>query len=213
MLLALAALAASGCGSTSSTSPAELALEREDLVTVARALQSLEGQTEEEIAATKAAWPSIDDGLAPGRVGLYTPKVREAIEGAEELQLPTVLDERNASAMTGPAYAITGLYRAFTGLASRGWQGVGAAIYQIEHGAPPAARFARSNSPLYLDSVYDGHFSLAQIGKQLLAAYTRLGGQEVFGVALTQAEANALAAFYSEAHARLQPHVGVTLGS
>jgi len=212
-LFALLALAGSGCGRAAPPSPAELALEREDLVIVCRALQNLEGQTEEEVAATKAAWPYVAYGLPPRRFGLYPPQVRAAIESAEELQLPTVLDERNASALTGAAYGIAGLYREFTGLASRGWQGVGAAIYQVEHGSRAAARFARSNVALYIDSVYDGHFGLGQIGKQLLPAYKKLGGEEVFGVALTQAEANALAAFYSEANNRLEPHVVVKLGS
>ena len=44
---------------------------------------------------------------------------------------------------------------------------IGAAVYQIEHGTPPRARFARENVPLYIDSVYDAHFGLGQIGKQL----------------------------------------------
>jgi hypothetical protein len=204
---------ASGCGKATPTSPAELALEREDLVIVARALQSLEGQTEAEVAATKAAWPTVANGLPARRSGLYPPRVRAAIESAEELELPTVLDERNAASLTGAAYGLAGLYRTFTGLASRGWQGTGAAIYQIEHGSPPAARFAHANAPLYIDSIYDAHFGLGQIGKQLLSAYKKLGGEEVFGVALTQAEANAIAAAYSQAHDRLEPHVGVKLGS
>ena len=212
-LLALAALAASGCGKAAPTSPAELALEREDLVVVARALQSLAGQTESEVAATRAAWPSIAHGLPRRRTGLYPARVREAIESAGRLELPTVLDERNAASLTGPAYGIAGLYREFTGLASRGWGMLGGSIYQIEHGTPPAARFARENAPLYIDSVYDAHFGLGQIGKQLLAAYSKLGGEAVFGEALTQAEANGIAAVYSQGHDRLQPHVGVTLGS
>jgi hypothetical protein len=207
------AVVAGGCGKAAPESPAKLALEREDLVIVARALQSLEGQTEEEVAASHAAWPFVANGLPARRSGLYPQQVRGAIEGAEELEVPTVLDERNASSLTGAAYALAGLYREFTGLASRGWQGIGAAIYQVEHGSPAAARFARSNVALYIDSVYDAHFGLGQIGKQLLPAYAKLGGEEVFGVALTQAEAEAIATFYSEAHDRLEPHVGVKLGS
>jgi hypothetical protein len=208
-----AALALIGCGSSPPQSPVELALEREDLVVVSRALQSLQGQSEAEIAATRAAWPLIANGLADRPRDLYPPTLRAAIESAQRLSLPTILDERNAAALTGPAYGIAGLYRAFTGLASRGWQMIGASIYQIEHGTPHAAHFARLNVALYIDAVYDAHFGLAQIGKHLKAAYAKLGGQAVFGVALTQAEADALAALYSEARARLDPHVGVTLGS
>jgi hypothetical protein len=214
MLAALAGAALlAGCGKTSHTSPAQLALEREDLVFVSRALQSLEGQSEAEVAATKAAWPLIANGLPPRRTGLYPPAVRAAIERAERLELPTIFQERDAAAMSGPANEIVGLYREFTGLAGRGWAMIGAAIYQIEHGTPQAARFARANLPLYIDSVYDAHFGLAQIGKKLLPAYTKLGGQAVFGEALTQDEVNAIAKIYSEARNQLEPHVGVKLGS
>jgi hypothetical protein len=211
--LAISALGAAGCGKASPTSPVELALEREDLVVVSRALQGLQGQSEAEVAATRSAWPLIANGLADRETNLYPASVRTAIESASRLSLPTILNERNAEALTGPAYGIASLYREFTGLASRGWGMLGASIYQIEHGSPHAAHFARSNSPLYIDAVYDAHFGLGQIGKQLKAAYAKLGGEPVFGVALTQAEADALAAAYSEDRARLQPHVGVKLGS
>ncbi len=206
-------MALAGCGKSASASPAELALQREDLVFVARALQSLEGQTNSEVAATKAAWPSVANGLPRRKSGLYTAHVREAIETAEHLQLPTLFDEQQAAALTGAASSIAGLYRAYEELASRGWEMVGSSIYQIEHGSPSSARFSRENVPLYIDSVYDGHFGLAQIGKKLEAAYKKLGGEPAFGVALTQSEVDALAAAYSETRDRLEPHVTVKLGS
>ena len=84
---------------------------------------------------------------------------------------------------------------------------------QIESGTPASARFARENAPLYIESIYDAHFTLAQIGKKLLAAYDKLGGAEAFGAALTQAEVDALARTYSEANDRLHPHVAVRIGS
>jgi hypothetical protein len=155
----------------------------------------------------------VANGLPRRSTGLYTPQVRAAIETAERLQLPTLFDEKQAAELTGEASSIAGLYRAFEGLASRGWQMIGSGIYQIEHGSPPSARFSRANVPLYIDSVYDGHFGLAQIGKKLQAAYKKLGGQTAFGVALTQAEVDALAAAYSEERNRLEPHVAVKLGS
>ncbi len=213
LVLAAAATGAVGCGKSSSTSPAELALEREDLVFVARALQSFEGQSETEVSATRAAWPFIAGGLPKRSTGLYPPSVKVAIETAQGLELPTLFEEKQAAELTGPASGIAGLYREFTGLAGRGWQMIGADIYQVEHGTPSAARFARENAPLYIDSIYDSHFGLGQIGKQLTAAYKKLGAQKVFGVALTQAEVDALARAYSEAHDRLEPHVAVKLGS
>ena len=88
-----------------------------------------------------------------------------------------------------------------------------AAIDAIEHGSPTGARFARANAALYIDSIYDGHFSLAQLGKKLLDGYHMLGGQAAFGTALSQREVDALASAYSEATDRLHPHAGVRLGS
>ena len=90
---------------------------------------------------------------------------------------------------------------------------IGAAIEQIKHGSRAGARFARANVALYIESVYDAHFSLAQIGKQLVKGYKELGGEAAFGASLTQAEIDGLAATYSEATDRLYPHVGVRLGS
>jgi hypothetical protein len=213
LLLCCAALAAAGCGKSASTSPAELALEREDLVFVARALQSLESQANAEVAATKAAWPQIAYGLPTRNAGLSSPEIRAAIESAERLALPTLLEEQHAAALTGPGYEIAGLYRDYSGLAGRSWQMIAASIAQIEHGSPAAARFARANVALYIDGIYDAHFGLAQIGKQLLPAYKKLGGGEVFGAALTPSEVDGLAQDYSEANDRLEPHVTVKLGS
>jgi len=213
LILSCAALAAAGCGKSSSTSPAELALEREDLVFVARALQGLESQSNAEVAASKAAWPQIAMGLPARSTGLGSPEIRGAAESAERLELPTLLEEQHAASLTGPAYGIAGLYRDYSNLAQRSWQMIAASIVQIGHGSPSAARFARANVALYIDGIYDAHFGLGQIGKQLLPAYEKLGGGEVFGAALTPAEVNGLVQNYSEANARLEPHVGVKLGS
>jgi hypothetical protein len=213
LLALLLALATTGCGKATPPSAAQLALEREDLVVVCRALQSLEGQSESEVNATRAAWPQIYRGPARRDTGLYTTAIREAVESAERVELPTLLEERDAASLTGPAYGLASLYREFAGLANRGWAMIGESIYQIEHGTPSAARFARENIALYIDAVYDAHFGLGQIGHQLLAAYSKLGGEAVFGVALTQPEANAIAAAYSQERERLEPHVAVKLGS
>jgi hypothetical protein len=212
-LTGAALVGGAGCGKASTPSPAELALEREDLVYVARALQSVQGEAATEVAATRAAWPQVYAGVARRRSGLYTSQIRDAIETSGRLDLPTLFEPRPAAALTGPASGVTGLYRAFSGLAGRGWRMIGASIYQIEHGTPPAARFARENLPLYIDAVYDAHYGLAQIGKQVSAAYKKLGGEKVFGEALGQSEVDALAHAYSEDSVRLEPHVQVRLGS
>jgi hypothetical protein len=66
---------------------------------------------------------------------------------------------------------------------------------------------------LYIESIYDAHFGLAQIGKQIPIDYRRVGGAGAFGASLTPAEVGALATSYSEASDRLSPHARVRLGS
>lgn len=212
-----AAIALGGCGGAggggTQATPAELRLEREDLVAVSRALQSASGPADTEVAATKAAWPLVANGLVADTATLSRPQLQAASKGAASLRVPPLFEETQAMILTGPAAQLAGVFRDYSSLATRGWQMIGAAIDQIEHGSPTAAAFARANVALYIESVYDAHFGLAQLGKQLLAAYMKLGGPAAFGSTLTQAEVDRLAATYSEASDRLHPHVAVKLGS
>jgi hypothetical protein len=212
-LLAGAAGVVAGCGKSGQQSPPELALEREHLIFVTQALRNLQPQAAAEVAAAKAAWPQIANGLPSRSTGLLSPQIRAAIVAGARLQLPPLLQERQVAALTGPATNMAGLYRAFSGLASRNWQMIGAMMEQVERGPPAAARFARENIPLYIDGIYDAHFGLAQIGKQLGPAYEKLGGPEAFAGSLTQAEVDAVVDAYSEASDLLVPHVGVRVGS
>ena len=187
LALGCVAVALAGCGGSSTTSPAELALEREDLVFVTRALQGVQPQTEAEVAATRAAWPLVVNGLPTGSSGLDRPRILTAAEeSAGGWCCRALLDERQAARSPGPRSAWLASSAPTRALASRGWEMIGAAIDQIEHGSPAAARFARANVDLYIESVYDSHFGLGQIGKQLAAAYKKLGGPTVFGTTLTQ---------------------------
>ncbi len=68
------------------------------------------------------------------------------------------------------------------------------------------ARFLHANAPLYIYSVYDGHYHLSLIGKTLLSAYLKLGGAPAFGASLTQSQVEALARAYSIPATRLEPH-------
>jgi hypothetical protein len=213
LLLSVAALGVGGCGHGHKSTPAALRLEREDLIAVTHALKSAEPQSLSEVTATKAAWPLVADGLpaaitTPGRQALSG-----AVAAAARLTVPTLFQEGQAVALTGPGSALAGLFRSFSTLANRSWQLIGYSIEEIEHGSPAAARFARANVALYIESVYDAHFTLAQIGKKLRDAYKKLGGPMTFGATLAQAEVDSLAQTYSEATARLHPHVGVRLGS
>jgi hypothetical protein len=213
LLLGALLIAAGGCGAGQTASSAGLRLQREDLLAVSHALQRLEGPVAGETAATKAAWPLVANGLPRDTRTIARRPIRAAAETSSKLAVPALFAEAQAVTLTGPAAALAGLFRSYSALASRGWQLVGAAIDQIEHGSPRAARFARANVALYIESVYDAHFNLAQIGKSLVSAYRKLGGASGFGRALTQAEVDALARAYSEEADRLHPHVGVRLGS
>lgn len=214
LLSVIVAGALSGCGGAGST-PAELRLQREDLVAVSRALASVERPVAIEVAAAKRAWPLIANGLPTGASALASTRVpvAAAATSAVHVLTPPMLGEAQADSLTGAGAGLAGLFRNYIGLTTRGWTLSSAAIDQIEHGSPNVARFARENVGLYIESVYDGHFDLAQIGKHLADGYRRLGGPSAFGRALTQAEVDALANAYSEANVRLHPHVGVRLGS
>jgi hypothetical protein len=214
VLAAALACALAGCGGSGST-PAELRLQREDLVAVRHALAAVQHPVALEVAAAKRAWPLIANGLPTTAGALSGTRVPVGIAAASAARVPTppALGETEADSLTGPGSALAGLFRDYIGLSTRGWTLTGAAIDQIEHDSPAVARFARENVGLYIESIYDGHFDLAQIGKHLTDGYRRLGGPRAFGRALTQAEVEAIADLYSEARARLHPHVGVRLGS
>ena len=213
LLLGILLFTAAGCGTSRTATAAELRLEREDLIAVSRALQSVAAPVAGEVAATKTAWPLVANGLATDRAAKAAPAIATAAQRAASIRVPALLQESQAVSLTGPAATVAGSFRSYAGLSTRGWELMGASVEEILGGSPAAARFARENVNLYIESVYDGHFSLAQIGKQLSAGYRKLGGQAAFGESLTQADVDALANTYSEATDRLHPHVGVKLGT
>ncbi|HWG08279.1 MAG TPA: hypothetical protein VN672_04645 [Solirubrobacteraceae bacterium] len=211
-LLAAGSLGCGG-GGTAST-PAALKLQREDLVATVRALERLHAPIAREVAATKGAWPLIANGL-PEQIAPVSrsPQAQAAALAAARLRLPALLGEAQARNLAGPAAQISGLVRSYALLSARGWKLLDATLTQIESAPAANARFARANAPLYIESIYDAHFALAQVGKKLLAGYEKLGGPDGFGAELSKAEVNALARVYSEASDRLHPHVGARLGS
>jgi hypothetical protein len=205
-----------GCGGATSkaATPAAQKLEREDLAAVSRALQSVQAPVSREVSATKAAWRLIANGL-PADVSAVSSSLAaaRAAASAARLPIPALFSEAQARTLTGPASQLAGLYRSYALLSTRGWKLLYASLAQIESGTPAAARFARANAALYIESIYDAHFTLAQIGKKLTAGYEKLGGAKDFGAALTPAQVEALAHAYSEASDRLHPHVAARLGS
>jgi hypothetical protein len=207
-------LALSGCGSSGQAAdPEALKLRREDLLAVARALELAARPVAVEVAAAKRAWPFTARGLPRVIPAEMSPAIAAAATSAAGIAAPAPLQEAQARSLTGPAAEIGGLFRSYLLLSSRGWRLLGAAVAQLEGGSRPGAVFARENAALYIESVYDSHFTLAQIGKRLLTGYRELGGSGAFGSTLTLAHVNALARAYSEASDRLHPHVGVRLGS
>jgi hypothetical protein len=221
LLLTLAGVAGAagllaGCGSSSSAiTPAAERLQREDLIAVAHDLHRAEASAAREMAAARVAWPLVANGLPA--TDTIPPATRAALSvasgAAHAIVLPPLMGEMQARSLTGPAAGVTGLFRTFHGLTERGWTLTTAASQEIDSGPAAAARFARENVALYIDSVYDGHFDAGLVGKSLLAGYKKLGGARAFGASLTQAEVDALAGAYSPESERLHPHPGVKLGS
>jgi hypothetical protein len=207
------AVAIAGCSSSTKATPQALALERTDLIAVCRALDAARPAAVSDVAATRAAWPLIAGGIPTDASTISRPAIELAVRRAGALRVPGLFEERQAAVLTGAGSSLAGIFRTYVLLATRSWRLIGAAIEQVEHGSPAAARFARANVALYIESVYDAHFSLAQIGKKLLVVYKNQGGPAAFGTSLTQAEVNRLAETYSEARDRLYPHAGVKLGS
>jgi hypothetical protein len=214
LLCGVVALAFTGCGASKASTSAALKLQREDLAAASRALRSAAASADAEVAATKDAWRLIANGLPADPRGVSgSPAVARATQAAAQLHLPALFGETQARSLTGAASQLAGLFRSYALLSARGWKLLDAQLAQIQSGTPASKRFARDNAPIYIESIYDGHFTLAQIGKKLRAAYDRLGGATAFGTSLTSAEVDALASTYSETSDRLHPHVSVRLGS
>jgi hypothetical protein len=216
VLLALA-LALGGCGGggvrapkgvLSGKSPAELRLQRTDLAIVAHGLRGVESTILPEIAASRAAWPAVAHGL-PAYVSPATRRaIATAINRVRAIATPRFISY--AGQLTGVSAAIAGLELSYEELALRGWTLTRvAADYGARAaqgiGSPQAAVFLRLNATLYIGCVYDAHYNLSLIGKDLAQGYAQLGGARAFGALLRPTEVQAIASFYSPAVARLAP--------
>jgi hypothetical protein len=207
----LAATLIAGCGSAASHAPntRELALQRAQLVQVANELRALESAVQREVATSRGAWPQIANGLPRALSPSLRSEIASANASAGALPEPRFIAQ--SSKLTGPAAGIAGLYESYARLAQQGWRLTAAGIASILEGAPAAAGFARENSALYIDAIYDAHFDLSLLGKSVVSGYEKLGGSPGFGAGLTQAQVGALAAAYSIPAVRLEPHPGRTV--
>lgn len=213
-LVTLAAL--TGCGSGgSNVSRREYALERAQFEQVADELREVQGAVRHEVATSRSAWPLIYNGL-PSRM---SPRLQSSVKAASDVAgaLPAPRFMAQQATLTGPASGIAGLYEDYDRLAERGWRLTETTVSGILNGPRSVASFVRANSPLYIDSIYDGHFDLSLIGKKLLEGYEKIhdlseekkfAGIGGFGASLTQREVQALAAAYSIPAVRLEPHPG-----
>jgi hypothetical protein len=175
-------------------------------VQVSNGLRALEAPVGREVAASRVVWPAIANGLPATLPGSLQHRVAVASTGARALPEPQFMV--HVSGLTGPAAGIAGLYESYSRLASKGWRLTETGIDAIVHGTPAAASFARGNSSLYIDAIYDGHFDLSLLGKSLASGYEKLGGAAAFRASLPPGEVTALAAAYSIPAVRLQPHPG-----
>ena len=212
--MALALLAAlAGCASPPTSNPAEARLEREDFVAVARTLRALVPAVDGEVAAARAAWPFVLDGL-PAHVGaLARARILAAVRSAERLPLPALFTEQQAATLTGPGSPLAGRYRDFQQLNSASWRQIAVALAQIERGPARVASFARANAPIYIEGVYDAHYSIAETGRDVARGYETLGGAAMLGAVLGEREVRELEGSYTRAGDRLTPHERVKLGS
>jgi hypothetical protein len=212
LLASGAALLAGGCGSAHKPTPVGLKLQREDFALATRSLASVEQAVEREGQAAKATWPLILAGLpSPGDAAAHT-RIHQTAVLAGALPLPPLFEEEPARGLIGTAAGVAGTYATFYHLATRAWRLIDYSFDQVSQGSASAASFARANVALYIESVYDAQFVLAQIGKQLVSGYKRLGGPQEFGATLTQAELDGLADVYSESTFELKPHGVARLG-
>jgi hypothetical protein len=173
-------------------------------VQVSSGLRAAQPAVQSEVRASRVAWPSIAGGLPRTLSPPLQNDVEAASAAAKALPEPPFL--ANVRLLTGPAAGIAGIYENYGRLAERGWRLTQATIDAILSGPPAVAAFERGNSSLYIDAIYDGHFDLSLVGKDLTSAYERLGGSQGFGATLTQSEIDSLAAAYSVAAVRLEPH-------
>lgn len=180
---------------------------------VAKALREVEGSVSHEVAAARAAWPVVLGGIPSHLSAEQRSRIEAAADSAARVPLPALLGERGAAALTGPASPLAGRYRDFVELSATSWKLIAAAVREIEDGAPAAAKFARATVALYIEGVYDAHYSLGETGQLVLAAYKTLGGAGVMGPSLTQAEVDELVGSYSRGRDRVEPHERVKLGS
>lgn len=203
VLIVVAVVAISLLSGGGSATEAQLSEDRAQLALVSKELYAIEGQVNREVAASKAAWPLIASGL-PAKVDRHLlSAVSTASAAASALPSPKFL--KFIHELTGPAARIAHAYLGFMLLSSHGWAHVLATAEAISKGQS-AATFDRATSGLYIDSIYNGSFTLSLIGEKVFNSYERLGETTEFGSALTPSEVQSLESELSPEADVLSPH-------
>jgi hypothetical protein len=101
-------------------------VERADLVQLAHTLQRLQTPTAAEVAAARAAWPSLAGGLPDSVAPALRVEVAAADRHAAALTLPAEVTTEGS--VTGPAAELAGMLKSYVRLAQRGWRYLATAI-------------------------------------------------------------------------------------
>ncbi|MHB8533436.1 MAG: hypothetical protein ACYDC2_12025 [Solirubrobacteraceae bacterium] len=214
LIMGAVAFVSAGCGGGGSdVSSAGVRLQREDLIAVVHALQGTQAEAAAELQATKLAWRYVLHGLPRAPSAQARSAIEQAEAHAAALRVPPLFGEVRSRELTGAAAALAGEYRSFAALSSAAWRQLAYALSLTRAGRGAAAGFSRANAALYIETVYDAHFTAGQIGRRLPVAYEKLGGPATFAGALTQPEVEALSKSFAEATYKLEPRATVHLGS
>lgn len=212
VLASALALVGLGCAALSrNPNAAELALERTQLVQVSEALHAAQPAVARELTAARALWPLVSAGLPPSPSYRLRTLLATASARAGELPQPSFMAD--VKRLTGPASGLASLWEDYTRLTERGSTLTQATIGWVLHGPSARASYGRASAALYIDAIYDAHYYLSLIGKDVVDAYQRLGGERGFGTRLTQAKISGLASAYSIPAVRLVPHPGRSIES
>jgi hypothetical protein len=101
-------------------------VERADLVQLAHTLQQLRTSTAAEVAAARAAWPSLAGGFPDSVAPALRVDVATAERRAATLTLPAEVTTEGS--VTGPAAQLAGLLKSYVRLTQRGWEYLATAL-------------------------------------------------------------------------------------
>src|SRR5947209_10968912 len=110
LALGLALAVGSGCGSSSEATPAETGAQRHDLIVAAHALSDARAATATEVAAAKAAWPVVANGLPSQLSASDRAKIAAAHKAVNGVHLPKLFGQARSQGLTGPAASLAGAY-------------------------------------------------------------------------------------------------------